>query len=619
MQQAPPGKDSLMLDAVVTPKVALARLLVGLAQGVLLYLLYFAARAQQWPATEAYLFPTLLLLGVLLPVLLISSLGHLAPRRAAVWMAVAALVMVLLAVYDVWRLGGIPTGWPKPERLPTLPTPSPLLLVASIGGFFIAHALVLAGASERRRIAHYPSYFEMAWKLAIQLQFSLFFINMLWMVLWLGSALFMLVKLNFLKEVLAESWFFIPVTCFAFSCAMHLTDVRPAIVRGIRTLLLVLLSWILPVTVLIVGGFLFSLPFTGLSALWETRHATSVLLGTAAALVILINAAYQNGEVSAGVARVIAVSARLAALLLLPIWAIAVYALSLRVGDYGWTADRITAAACLLVAAFYAFGYGWAAREGGRERAHWMRGVAKVNVATAFVVLAVLLALFSPLGDSARLSVNNQMARLAAGSIKAEQFDFKYLRFDGARYGRQALEQLRDSTQGAEAALIRAKAKAVLKAENRWEEENKEPAPQPQDIAANLTVWPAKARLPDSFLRKDWQKHTSDWEVSPCLKSKDTHCDAYVIDFDGDGKPEVLLMTQEHAWSPLMGENAQGDWVTVGKLPFNSSKCASLRKKLSAGDFKLVARPIKDLQLDGVRMAIQPGGDEEGWRCPDPK
>jgi len=84
-----------------------------------------------------------------------------------------------------------------------------------------------------------------------------------WLVLTLGAQLFELVKLAFLTKLMRESWFAIPVTAFAFACAMHLTDVRPAIVRGIRSLLLVLLSWLLPVAVLLIGGFLATLPFTG--------------------------------------------------------------------------------------------------------------------------------------------------------------------------------------------------------------------------------------------------------------------------------------------------------------------------------------------------------------------
>jgi hypothetical protein len=50
------------------------------------------------------------------------------------------------------------------------------------------------------------------------------------------------------------------------------------------------------VAALIITGFLCSLPFTGLAALWETRHATSLLLSANAVLIMLINAAFQNGE-----------------------------------------------------------------------------------------------------------------------------------------------------------------------------------------------------------------------------------------------------------------------------------------------------------------------------------
>src|SRR5471032_1821212 len=151
---------------------------------------------------------------------------------------------------------------------------------------------------------------------------------------------------------------------------MHMTDVRLAIVRGIRTLLLVLLSWILAGAALIVDGFLVTLIFTGLYHLWQTRFAATLLLGSDALLVVLINAAFQSG-VAADVAP--------------------------RVGDYGWTSERVIAAACLLVASCYAAGYAWAACRPGA----WLAAIAKVNRATAFVILALLLALFTPLADPA--------------------------------------------------------------------------------------------------------------------------------------------------------------------------------------------------------------------------
>ena len=611
MSQADIAKESFTLDAVVTPGVAVARLVLGLLQGVLLYLLYRAATDHLWPATSPYLFAPLVLLGVLLPVLLISSLGHLAPKAAIAWLAAAALVLVLLALHDVWR-GALDVAVGAPAGGPTRHMPSPLLWVFSCAGFYIAHALVLAGALERRRIASYASYFETAWKLAIQLLFSAFFVGALFLVLNLGAALFMLVKLDFLKRLLDHSWFVIPVVCFAFSCAMHLTDVRPAIVRGIRTLLLVLLSWILPITALIVGGFMLSLPFTGLAPLWATRHATSVLLGSAAALVVLINAAFQNGEVSAGVPRVVGVSARLAALLLLPISAIAMYALGLRVGDYGWTSDRIIAAACLTVAGCYAIGYAWAARASGR----WLHGVAGVNVATAFVILAVLLALFSPLADPARLSVGNQVARLAAGKIGADKFDFEYLRFEGARYGRQALAEL---AAKAAAAQVRERAAAALEKANRWGPGVVAGPLTPAGLAANLHPVPATARLPDSFLSEDWGRVKPDWMLPMCLRAPKQSCDAYMIDFDGDGQPEVLLVGEESGVSSLLlGRDKDGHWRALGRLPDGFNRCAPLRKQLAAGEFRLQARPLKDLEVGGVRLSMQAPMGAEAWKCPQP-
>ena len=308
-----------------------ARIGIGLVQGLLLYLLYTAAQHRVWPASAPLLFAPLVMLGVLLPVIAISALGRM-PRPALLrWIGAAFVVIALLAMYDIWRRLGLHEG--------LRPTPSGALSVCLAAGCFIAHALVLAGTREHRRIASYAAYFDVAWTLGLQIAFSLLFVGAAWLVLQLGAALFDLVKLDFLSKTMREAWFFIPVTAFAFSSAMHLTDVKPAIVRGIRHLAHVLMSWILPVLVLLVGGFLASLPFTGLDPLWATRSAAGMLLSAAAAFVVLINAAYQDGGEQP--ARVIAVSARVAGLLLAPLTLLAGYALALRVTGHGWSTDQI--------------------------------------------------------------------------------------------------------------------------------------------------------------------------------------------------------------------------------------------------------------------------------------
>ena len=93
-------------------------------------------------------------------------------------------------------------------------------------------------------MAKYPTHFDVAWKMAVQLALSAAFVGAFWLLLWLGASLFALIKLDFFRKLIGHEWFAIPVTTLAASGALHLTDIRPALVRGARTLALTLLSWI---------------------------------------------------------------------------------------------------------------------------------------------------------------------------------------------------------------------------------------------------------------------------------------------------------------------------------------------------------------------------------------
>ena len=126
-----------------------------------------------------------------------------------------------------------------------------------------------------------------------------------------------------------------------------------------------------------------------------------------------------------------------AALVIVPLVVLAAYGLSLRVRQYGWTPERITAAACVVVAACYAIGYAVVTLLSRGS----LRGLEAVNVTTAFVIIGVLLALFSPVADQIRISVNDQVSRLEAGRLPSNQFDFGFLRFKAGRYGLAALNQ----------------------------------------------------------------------------------------------------------------------------------------------------------------------------------
>jgi hypothetical protein len=616
--QAYDPSDSPSLPMLGTPQGGTLRLLLGLLQGVLLYALYRAVQDRAWPATSPQLFAPFLLLSGFVPLLLISGIGHLHWRQLVLWGAGAVLLLAALAWYDGWRNADLPLpaladqGGPLAAAMHGVSRtifPSFALLFYAAVGLFIGHTLILAAARDRRRIAAYSTYFDSAWKLAVQLAFSVLFTGVTWLVLTLGVALFELVKLTFLRDLIREAWFSIPVTAFAFACAIHLTDVRPAIVRGIRGLLLVLMSWLLPVIALLVAGFVLSLPFTGLQPLWATRHAASVLLCTAAVLVVLINAAWQQGGDAVAVARVVRGAARVGALLPAPIVALAGYALMLRVGDYGWTGERVEACACLVVAGCYALGYFAAGLRPG-----WLPLIAQVNIVAAFLVLAVLLALFSPLADPARISVASQVARFESGKIDARHFDFGFLRFDGARFGRAALERVDAQVAGPDAALVRQQIAAVRALSSRHM--NLEP-PQPlgpADLAANLRPHPSGSALPATLLHTNFAATADRWRLPECLVDAGKTCDAVQLDVTGDGKPEVLLLPQDNGYARVLGETAPGQWRLLGSI--SVGPCASVRAALLDGNAHSVEPAMRDIEAGGQRLHVEPGEPNPKPACP---
>jgi hypothetical protein len=599
MHLASPKADHTNSSPINTSHLARMRLAIGALQGVALYFLYDSATNNTWPATNPFLFAPALLLCVIVPVLCISGLGTLRGRSLAIWLIFAALICYGLGFHDIWRGEGAPkSDYGTSGDL--IQYPSILLWLFGIGGFFIGHTLVLSSGIESRRIASYATYFDTAWKLLVQMKFSAIFVGACWAVLWLGAGLFDLIQLRFLKDLIQKSWFSIPITVFAFACAMQLTDVRPAIVQGIRNLLLVLLSWVLPVTLLIVSGFLISLPFTGLSHLWATKHATALLLSASATLIILVNAAFQNGAVEVDVAKVLRVSARLACFLLIPLVFIAIYALGLRVAAYGWTTDRIIAACCITVACCYALGYAWAAtRSSG-----WLSFLAPTNIATAFVVLVILVSLFSPILDPARISVANQVARLKAGLQNASSFDFDYLRFEGKRYGQSALAELKTYTVGQDASSIREKAKQASEKTNRWMREA--PRPNASDLNLNLTVWPKGQQLPATFVNQDWGDISGPetWRIPNCLKTKTNTCDVFLMDFDGDNQNELLVIGRGYSEAVLFGKNSADHWSAVGYVQGDFGKCTQFLERLKVQDFKLTAPQYKELEVAGMRIPI---------------
>jgi hypothetical protein len=587
-----------------SPRLVVAtRLAVAILQGIVLFALYRQLQGKAWPATDGTVFAPTLACAVFVPLIAIAGIANLRLRTLALWLTAALILCAGLSLYDVYQFPLDHSTWPaKPMLFPRLAT---WLCLAAV--VFIVHSLIVAGDLQRRYIAGYAAYHDVSWTLAIQHARAAVFVGIFWGILWLGADMFRLIRIEFLAELIRKDWFFIPVTTLALASAIHLTDMRTSMVRGARTLELSLLAWLLPVIALIALGFLVALLFTGLQPLWDTRRATAILLIAAATIVVLVNAAYQGDRTETGMARTLHYARLGAIAAMVPLIALAAVGLSLRIEQYGLTPARIAVIACIFVAACYAAGYALAA-----ARSHFdLRVFETTNVIIAFIVVGVLLALFSPIADPARISVASQMARLESGRADADKFDFAFLHFHSGRYGEAALETLKKKTGSPEAERIAARASEALGWKTTYDARrhttvsiHQLPATStPKSRAENIAVvYPAGGTVPASFIAQEWDSMQQLWLLPTCLQNERGKCNAIIADIDGDDTPEILLFTTPLGTGAAFKAQTGGGWAFIGGI--QNASCAGVQSAIGAGKFELVTPVNKQIRAGEQTLNI---------------
>jgi hypothetical protein len=566
-------------DIEPTPRsVLVTRLAIGLAQGLALYAI------TRWRSAPEPLAGALMLTAGLVPIAALGALGRF--RRGAfwTWLVAAGAITAGLGAYD--RFVAIEDGrWPWP---PTV--------LATASALFILHQLIAAADADGRWRADYGRYFDDGWKDAVRLALSALFVGALWILLLLGAELFHLIGLNAFRDVIRKPWFAYPVTTLFYAIAIHLTDVRANLVRGARMLALNLLSWLSPVLTLLTGAFLAALPFTGLQPLWATRSATGILLFACTALILLINAAYQEGERPGFPPAVLKWSTRAAGVVLAPLAAIAIYGLALRIGQHGLSPDRIFAGVGLLIAACYATGYFWAAL----SRGPWMQRLETTNWISAQVVVALLLLVFSPLFDPARISVQDQLRRLSSGRVAPQAFDYAFLRFKAGRWGRDALSDLAAGKGPARGEAVVRLAQAQLRAQRPWEPL----PPSPQERAARIQ--PVNGPLPADFLSQAWP---ADQDPGRNCATGGATCLALMGELDAAPGPEVIVFSPK---GRVYGKRG-GRWVEIGDLA--DEACAADAEALRQRRFSFEKpAPRADLTIGDRRLTFA-----ESAPCPPPR
>lgn len=410
-------------------------------------------------------------------------------ERRLWWASIAFGAVVGVAAGFVTWWNGAPGGWSAGEgwRMVSL-----LLAVA------IAAPLFQAARDEGAPRTPYAAVHDYAWQNVVLWFACWLFVLIVWIMAWLLASLFQLIKIELLHELLMKNWFVRALIGLAFGAALGLLREHDTVVRLLQRVVATVLAVLAPVLAIGLGLFLLALPFTGLQALWDATSATTpLLLSCAVGALILANAVIGNRLEEERRNPLLRYGAMLLAVVILPLAVLAAIATGLRVGQYGYTPERLWAIVFVGIAILYGAAYLGSLVLG---RLAWTARVRPANLALAFLLCSLGLLLATPLVNFNRISTDDQVGRLESGRIAAGKFDWAALAFDFGKPGRDAVERLRRSRNAA----IRGKAEEAAKAESRWDLAGAAKTPQrsgpKSGVLDNARVLPEGASAPKGLI-----------------------------------------------------------------------------------------------------------------------
>lgn len=435
------------------------------------------------------------------------------------------------------------------------------------------------------------------------------FMGIVFLLAWLLSALFDLIGLHFLREMLERHWFAAALAGAAFGGALGLLRERDRIVRLLQRVVTAVLAVLAPVLGLGLLLFLVALPFTGLGALWEaTKSTTPILLSCVIGALILANAVIGNGEDEEATNPVLRWGAMALGLAALPLCVIAAIATGLRISQYGFTPDRLWALVFVILATVYGVAYFVSLVLG---RARWAARVRPANLRIAFIVAAVALFLATPILSFNAISTADQVARLESGRITPDKFDWAALAFDFGDPGKAALKRL----AGSKNAAIASRAKKAQTQTNRWDvDESDRQADAAEALTKRLRVLPDNVPVPqdlqdllgsyDSCGREADHKCTLLYTpgATEALAISDACIDRLAAEPATDQKQQsiVYAAVSETSCSTKRYRLKGGQWVEFEAAAPDAAARAALRKGIAGGAVEVRTVSRRQLFVGGV-------------------
>jgi hypothetical protein len=564
---------------------------VGVAQGLAVWLL-----VEGWPEAHHW---RALCVGLLTFVAVSAAVLHFA------WTGerIARLLLLASATGMVYALVASWLGLELPQEGALSRAGDRRILTwvqASVVTLYVLGPFLQIHQRSGRLTFPYDDLFLHSWNNFFVALVGALFTGALWAVLLLWGALFKLIGIEFFADVFAENLFVFPVTGAAVGFGLALGRESQRVVATLRGITLRVFAGLIPLVCFVALLFLATLPVTGLGPLWETDHASHLLLTWVAVTVLFFNAVYQEGCRAEPLPRLARRLVEAGLVAMVGFLSISAWGLWLRIDQYGLTPPRIWAVLLWVVLAAYALGYAGAVLRRGSP---WLPAVRPVNRAVAWLVVGLGLLAHTPVLDPMGWSARSQYQRLVSGRVAAEQFDYGYLRFQLARAGTERFEQLALLGAHPELEAIRAGVARAREAAGYWEwKEQEKPGPDLQ----GLEILTAGGRVPEGLL--DAIRRTPELRGQRCVSGQ--LCTLFAAEIgSGPGEEWILALgVAPFAAMHVFGRSEAGRFTYWGRLqsPSAPQESLDLGSAIRKGRVQSVPSRYRDLLIDGTRYRLVP-------------
>ena len=527
----------------LSPATRAGIVLVGAIQGFICYLVTWYIAYADLPADSFWLVCVVPATVVLSTTLALSVTSF---KQRTLWLALAVIVLAVagMGAWLKWTLYGL-ERWDIRDAL--IFFGFNLLLMSFLMLPWLQRKLHPASGND-----FYTDFHNRSWHNALTLALIFLSNGLFWLVLFLWAELFKLVGIRFFETLFFDTDWFIAIAIGTVSaCAAILARMQLRLIQALQNLLTLIATGLLPLVALLSLLFIAVLPFVGFEAISARTSAAGLLLSLSMLLLILATVVWSPQRVLLPYPFPLRWLIRVA-LLVAPVYPLlTTWALWLRIGQYGWTPERLYAVLTTLVALIWAVGF--------------------------------------------CISVASHMARYHDGRITADQVSLHMLSQTG-RKGREALVALQNDPQFTSDAKRQRDVNQLL-AGQKGKADGLTAA-----ILANVIQRAPGTPPLDNGLWQEMMKYKYRFET---CTTENGACLLVSQDLNGDGQPEaVVYQFVDRAILVFTGHGK--NWALAGeswKMPEALSR-AEFDRALEQGKVGTAVKPWADITIFGERVKV---------------